>query len=92
MDDIEISHFERVRSLTKNFDLVLISKDFQNFKRICSIPNEQLEMIKNWLDSINIVYSEGPMCLNWANILGHIRGDFEGFVNDGGWSFILDQN
>ena len=49
-------------------------------------------MIKNWLDSINIVYSEGPMCLNWANILGHIRGDFEGFVNDGGWAFILDQN
>lgn len=92
IDDIEIAHFERVQYMTKNFDLVLVYKDYQNFKRICAIPTEFLDKIKSWLNATHILFSEGPMCLNWPNILSTIREDFEGFVDDGGWAFLRDNH
>ena len=46
IDDIELVHFERVSLAVKNFDFVLVYKDFANFKRISSIPMENLDMIK----------------------------------------------
>lgn len=76
--------------MTKNFDLVLIYKDYHTFKRICAIPMEYLDPIKSWLDATNLLFSEGPISLNWPNILNHIKEDFEGFVEDGGWSFLRD--
>lgn len=76
--------------MTKNFDLVLIYKDYQTFKRISAIPMEYLDTIKSWLDATNILFSEGPISLNWPNILTHIRDDFEGFVEDGSWVFLRD--
>jgi nucleosome binding factor SPN SPT16 subunit len=88
--DIEVAHFERVQYMTKNFDLVLIYKDYQTFKRISAIPMEYLDTIKSWLDATNILFSEGPISLNWPNILNHIREDFEGFVEDGSWVFLRD--
>lgn len=30
---------------------------------------ESLDGIKNWLDSCNLVFSEGPMPLNWTAVL-----------------------
>ena len=78
--------------MTKNFDFVLVYKDYHTFKRISAVPMEFLDTIKSWLNATKILYSEGPMCLNWPNILTHIRDDFEGFVQDGGWSFLRDGN
>jgi nucleosome binding factor SPN SPT16 subunit len=69
IDDIEIVHFERVTLSIKNFDIVFVYKDFTTYKRINSIPMESLETIKNWLDSVDIVFSEGPMPLNWVAVL-----------------------
>lgn len=46
MKDIELIHFERVSLAVKNFDFVLVYKDFANFKRISSVPMESLDMIK----------------------------------------------
>ncbi|TNV85367.1 hypothetical protein FGO68_gene4788 [Halteria grandinella] len=92
IDDIEVAHFERIQYGTRNFDLVLIYKEYQTFKRISAIPREHLDTIKSWLNGSDILYSEGPMCLNWTNILQHIREDFEGFVEDGGWSFLRDNH
>jgi nucleosome binding factor SPN SPT16 subunit len=76
--------------MTKNFDLVLVYKDYQTFKRISAIPMEYLDTIKSWLDATNILFSEGPISLNWPNILAHIREDFDGFVEDGSWVFLRD--
>lgn len=69
IEDIEIVHFERVTLSIKNFDMVFIYKDFTTFKRINSIPMESLDTIKSWLDQVNIVFSEGPMPLNWVAVL-----------------------
>jgi nucleosome binding factor SPN SPT16 subunit len=88
IEDIEIVHFERVTLSIKNFDMVFIYKDFTTFKRINSIPMESLDDIKSWLDSCDIVFSEGPMPLNWTVVLQQIREDLGAFVEDGGWAFL----
>lgn len=88
IDDIEIVHFERVTMSIKNFDMVFVYKDFTTFKRINSIPMESLDIIKSWLDQVSIVFSEGPMPLNWAAVLLQIREDVGGFISEGGWSFL----
>ncbi len=69
MEDIELIHFERVSLAVKNFDFVLVYKDFANFKRISSVPMESLDMIKEWINESDIVYTEGPISLNWNQIL-----------------------
>lgn len=69
MEDIELIHFERVSLAIKNFDFVLVYKDFANFKRISSVPMEHLDMIKEWVNESDIVYTEGPISLNWTQIL-----------------------
>lgn len=88
IEDIEIVHFERVTLSIKNFDMVFVYKDFTTFKRINSIPMESLETIKNWLNQVSIVFSEGPMPLNWQAVLSQIREDIGGFISEGGWSFL----
>ena len=67
--EIEIVHFERVQFGIKNFDMAIIFKDFQTFKRINSIPIEYLEEIKSYLDEIGIIYSESVVPMNWTNVL-----------------------
>ena len=67
--EIEYVHFERVHFSIKNFDMAIIFKDFHTFKRINSIPIEHLEEIKTYLDTIGIIYSEGVVPMNWANVL-----------------------
>ena len=67
--DIEVVHFERIQFGTKNFDMAILFKDFQTFKRINIIPIEHIEEIKSYLDEIQIIYSEGIVPMNWTNIL-----------------------
>jgi len=90
IEDIELGHFERIGYMTKNFDLALVYKDYTNYHRISAIPMEFLETIKSWLDATGIIFTEGPMCLKWPQILQTIRDDFEGFLETGGWSFLAD--
>ena len=66
MKDIELVHFERVSLAVKNFDFVLVYKDYANFKRISSVPMECLNVIKDWLDESDICFTEGPISLNWS--------------------------
>ena len=88
--DVEIAHFERVSFMIKNFDLVFVYKDYSTFKRINSVPMESLDMIKTWLDEMDILYSEGPIPLNWTTILQQIREDIGSFISQGGWGFLHD--
>ena len=53
----------------KNFDMAIIFKDFHTFKRINSIPRENFEELKEYLDSVGIVFSEGIVPINWTAIL-----------------------
>lgn len=69
VDDIEVAHFERVYFGIKNFDLAIVFKDFQTFKRINSIPIEYIEELKSYFDEIDVIYSESCAPFNWNAIL-----------------------
>lgn len=87
-NDIEAVHFERVTFQIKNFDMCIIYKDFVKFTRINSIPREQYEELKEYLNSIDIIYSESVNAMNWPVLLTKIRGDFEEFLEQGAWKFL----
>jgi nucleosome binding factor SPN SPT16 subunit len=69
INDIEIVCFERVFFGIKNFDCVIVYKDFVTFKRIDSVPIEHLEELKSYFDSIDCLYAESTMPLKWKEVL-----------------------
>ncbi|KAH7910168.1 FACT complex subunit SPT16 [Hygrophoropsis aurantiaca] len=89
LNEIEIASLERVQFTLKQFDLVLIFKDFTKAPlHINSIPSAQLDDVKNWLDSVDIPLSEGPVNLNWGPIMKTINESPYDFFQQGGWSFL----
>ncbi|KAK2787451.1 FACT complex subunit spt16 [Emmonsiellopsis sp. PD_33] len=89
LSEIEVAHLERVQFGLKNFDMVFVFKDFHRPPvHINTIPVESLEGVKDWLDSVDIAFSEGPLNLNWGAIMKTVTSDPHGFFVDGGWSFL----
>ncbi|KLJ13516.1 FACT complex subunit spt16 [Blastomyces silverae] len=89
LSEIEIAHLERVQFGLKNFDMVFVFKDFHRPPvHINTIPVESLEGVKDWLDSVDIAFSEGPLNLNWGAIMKTVTSDPHGFFVDGGWAFL----
>ncbi|KTW29590.1 chromatin-remodeling protein SPT16 [Pneumocystis jirovecii RU7] len=93
LSDIEIAHLERVQFGLKNFDLVFVFKDFRRSPaHINTIPMSQLDNVKDWLDSVDIVYTEGVLNLNWATIMKTINDDPLAFFEEGGWAFLNNES
>ncbi|KIM49314.1 hypothetical protein M413DRAFT_438502 [Hebeloma cylindrosporum] len=89
LSEIEIASLERVQYGLKQFDLVFIFKDFTKTPlHINSIQSTQMDDVKNWLDSVDIPMSEGPVNLNWGPIMKHINESPFEFFQQGGWSFL----
>jgi nucleosome binding factor SPN SPT16 subunit len=89
MAEVEVIHLERVQFGLKNFDMVIVFKDYNRAPvHINTIPVESLEVVKDWIDSIEIPYSEGPVNLQWATIMKTVTSDPHSFYVDGGWSFL----
>ncbi|EHY54917.1 FACT complex subunit spt16 [Exophiala dermatitidis] len=89
LDEIEVAHLERIQFGLKNFDLVFVYKDFHRPPtHINTIPVEFLDRVKEWLDSVDIAYTEGPLNLNWGTIMKTVTADPHQFFKDGGWSFL----
>ncbi|KAF9962002.1 FACT complex subunit spt16 [Mortierella alpina] len=89
LSDVEIVHLERIQFGLKNFDMVFTFKDyFQAPIHINTIPMSQLDNVKDWLDSMDIVFYEGPLNLNWGPIMKTIQEDPAEFYKEGGWSFL----
>lgn len=89
LDTIELVHFERVSFHLKNFDMVFIFKDYsRKVVMITSIPMNQLDQIKEWLNSCDLKYTEGLQNFNWPKIMKTITDDPEGFFDQGGWNFL----
>jgi len=89
LDEVELVHFERVHFQLKNFDMVFIMKDYsKKTQAIQAIPMAELDPIKNWLNSCDMCYTEGPQSLNWAKIMKTITDDINGFFAQGGWTFL----
>ncbi|KAJ5443638.1 FACT complex subunit s.t1.c16 [Penicillium daleae] len=93
LNEIEIAHLERVQFGLKNFDLVFVFKDFHRAPvHVNTIPVEALEGVKDWLDSVDVAYTEGPLNLNWTTIMKTVVSDPYGFFADGGWSFLAAES
>ncbi|KAL2007163.1 hypothetical protein VTN00DRAFT_8601 [Thermoascus crustaceus] len=93
LNEIEIAHLERVQFGLKNFDLVFVFKDFHRPPvHINTIPVESLEGVKDWLDSVDIAFTEGPLNLNWSTIMKTVVSDPHGFFAEGGWSFLAAES
>ena len=89
LSEIEIVHLERVQFGLRNFDMVVVFKDYNRPPvHINTIPVESLDPVKDWLDSVDIPFSEGPLNLNWATIMKTVTSDPHQFFADGGWSFL----
>lgn len=93
LTDIEVVHLERVQFGLKNFDMVIVFKDFTRAPaHINTIPVEALDGVKDWLDSVDIPFSEGPLNLNWATIMKTVVADPHEFFAQGGWSFLNSES
>ncbi|KAI9199412.1 FACT complex subunit-domain-containing protein [Polychytrium aggregatum] len=89
IEEVEIAHLERVQFGLKNFDLVFVFKDFTRAPvHINTIPTNSLESVKDWLDSVDVQVTEGPVNLNWNEIMKTVTKDPITFFQDGGWSFL----
>ncbi|GAA5845081.1 hypothetical protein JCM5353_007425 [Sporobolomyces roseus] len=92
LNEIEIAHLERVQYGLKNFDLVFVFQDFTRTPiHINTIPMNALDSVKEWLDSVDIPFSEGPVNLNWQAIMKTVNEDPHDFFKEGGWSFLSAQ-
>jgi nucleosome binding factor SPN SPT16 subunit len=88
--EVEIAHLERVQFGLKNFDMVFVFKDFSKpVAHVNNIPIDQLENVKEWLDSVDIPFTEGPVNLSWPQIMKTINDDPRAFFEEaGGWGFL----
>lgn len=71
--------------------MVFVFKDYNRpVEKVSIIPTEDIETVKNWLDSVDLLFSESAVNFNWENLLGSINQDLEKFVmEDGSWSFLF---
>ncbi|KAF0682668.1 Aste57867_25227 [Aphanomyces stellatus] len=97
LDDVEHVHFERVFFGSKNFDMVFVYKNFAVLPvRVSAIATNELERIKEWLDDIDICFTEGTANLNWKQIMVTIKSDDrfyldtdeDGVPKPAGWEFL----
>jgi len=70
--------------------MAIIFRDFHTFRRINSIPRESIDLIKQYLNEIGIIFAEGLIPMNWNNVLGSIRDDFVTFLEGAAWRFLQD--
>ncbi len=90
VNDIEVVHFERMYYGIKNFDLAVIKKDFTTCIRINSIPTEYTEELKSYFNGIGIIFLESMAPLKWDLILTQIREDFTGWLDQGAWQQLVE--
>lgn len=57
-----------------------------------TIPVESLDRVKEWLDSVDIAFTEGPLNLNWQTIMKTVSTDPHSFFKEGGWSFLTQDS
>ncbi|RKO97930.1 hypothetical protein CXG81DRAFT_14380 [Caulochytrium protostelioides] len=93
LSEVELVHLERVQFGLNNFDMVFVFKDFKKAPvHINTIPMEKLEDVKDWLDTSDVVFSEGQVNLNWNQIMKTVNEDPGAFFREGGWSFLVSDS
>ena len=98
LSEVDHVHFERVTFMSKNIDMVLINKDFSKQPgRVDMIPANVEDNIQEWLTDMEISYTEGPMNLNWKQLMNTVKDDDRFYMDtqedevtpkDQGWAFL----
>lgn len=98
LDEVDHVHFERVTYMSKAFDVVLVNKDFSKQPwQIAMVPNGDKDAIQEWLTDMELTYTEGPMNLNWKQIMATVKDDNRFYMNteedevtekEAGWEFL----
>merc|ERR1711862_183826 len=98
LGEVDHVHFERVTFVSKNIDMVMINKDFNKQPaRVDMIPSNVKDSIQEWLTDMEISYTEGPMNLNWKQLMNTVKDDDRFYMDtqedevtpkDQGWAFL----
>ncbi|KAI9230576.1 MAG: putative SPT16-general chromatin factor [Piptocephalis tieghemiana] len=92
LEDVELVHLERVTFGLKNFDMVFLFRDFSRTPfQISTVPMERLQEVKEWLDGSDVLTTEGPVNLNWTQIMKTVTESPKAFFEEGGWGFLLPE-
>jgi nucleosome binding factor SPN SPT16 subunit len=95
LDEIELVSIERIDNKIKNFDMVIVFKDYTiPVQTISNIPKSNLSAIKEWMNKNDILFFEGgTINMKWDKFLKRIREDPETFINEeGGWYAFVDDS
>ena len=98
LSTVEHVHFERVNFATRNFDMVIIFKDFDVPPRIITaIEITYYDAIQDWLNDVEITFTSGVQSMNWAKIMSDVvkcdprfyyDTDENGEKKPAGWTFL----
>lgn len=98
LDEVDHVHFERVTYMSKAFDMVLVNKDFSKpVWRVDMIPHSDKDAVQEWLTDMELTYTEGPINLNWKQIIATVKEDDRFYMNteedevtekEAGWEFL----
>lgn len=94
LEDIEFVSIERVDNKIKNFDMIVIFKDYSRpVQSLSSIEKTYLNMIKEWLNEQDILFMDGGVRnLKWDNLLKKIRSEPAKFIEEGGWGAFFEED
>lgn len=98
MSLVDHVHFERVSYMSNSIDMVLIPKDHAKpVWRVDMIPTSDKDHVQDWLTDMEYSYTEGPMNLNWKQIMQTVQADDRFYMDthddevtpkDAGWEFL----
>jgi nucleosome binding factor SPN SPT16 subunit len=74
ISEVDHVHFERVTFSTKNFDMIIIFKNYET-KAISAIEIKYLEQIQDWLSDVQITYTAGPDSFQWKAVMDTAKED-----------------
>lgn len=98
LDEVDHVHFERVTYMSKAFDMVLVNRDFTKpVWRVDMIPHGDKDAVQEWLTDMELTYTEGPINLNWKQIMSTVKDDDRFYMKleedevtekEAGWEFL----
>lgn len=93
LDDIELVSIERVDNNIKNFDMVIILKDYSKSAIYLNcIEKSKLQAIREWLNNQSILFMDGGVRnIKWDNLLKKIRSDPKQFIAERGWAAFFEE-
>jgi nucleosome binding factor SPN SPT16 subunit len=92
LSEVDFACLERVHFNNKTFDIIVVFKDYTRTPvAIRSVERDSVDQIREWLDSVNLPFVEGPLTFNWPSMLKIARtSPHEFFVEQGGWTGVIN--